>query len=65
MTASQQIPGSGESPDSPDLVLAALHDRHLVSNQVEVDKLRLTVQWALMHPVESPRPRRDRARRRG
>src|SRR6478736_4345985 len=43
----------GESFDSPDLVLAALHDRHLVVNQAEVDKLRLAIQWAVMHPVES------------
>src|SRR6478735_2129769 len=43
----------GESFDSPDLVLAALHDRHLVVTQAEVDKLRLAIQWAVMHPVES------------
>jgi hypothetical protein len=34
-------------------VLAALHDRHLVVNQAEIDKLRLAVRWAIMHPVES------------
>ena len=34
-------------------MLAALHDRHLVANQVEVDKLQLAVQWAIMNPVDS------------
>ena len=53
MTNHQHHPGSGESYDSPDLVLAALHDRHLVANQVEIDKLQLAVQWAIMNPVES------------
>ncbi|GAA1763477.1 hypothetical protein GCM10009795_007580 [Nocardioides hankookensis] len=53
MTEGQNTTGSGESHDFPDLVLAALHDRHLVVNQAEVDKLQLAVQWAIMHPVES------------
>ena len=45
--------GSGESHDSPDQVLAALHDRHQVVSHAEIDKLQLAVQWAIMHPVES------------
>src|SRR6478752_4354320 len=53
MTTSQHHSGSGESMDSPDLVLAALHDHHLVANQVEVGKLELAVQWAVIHPVET------------
>ncbi len=57
MSEAQHHPGfgdeSGESHDSPDQVLAALHDRHLVVNQAEIDKLRLAVDWAVMHPVES------------
>jgi hypothetical protein len=57
MTTDQHHPGTGaefgESHDSPDQVLAALHDHHLLGNQVEIDKLALAVQWAIMHPVES------------
>jgi hypothetical protein len=53
MSESQHTTGLGESPDSPDLVLAALHSSHQVATQVEVDKLNLAVQWAVMHPVES------------
>jgi hypothetical protein len=53
MSESQNTQVSGESYDSPDLVLAALHDRHLMVNQAEVDKLRLAIAWANMHPVES------------
>ena len=53
MTTDQHPTGTGESPDSPDQVLAALHTSHLVVNQAEVDKLRLAVQWAICHPVES------------
>ncbi len=53
MTESTSNQTSGESPDSPDLVLAALHDRHLVVNHAEIDQLQLAVQWAIIHPVES------------
>ena len=53
MSERQHTTGLGESPDSPDLVLAALHSRHLVVSQAEVDQLRLAVAWAVMHPVES------------
>jgi hypothetical protein len=57
MSEAQHHPGfgdeSGESPDSPDLVLAALHSSHQVATQVEIDKLHLAIQWAVMHPVES------------
>ena len=53
MSESQHTTGLGESPDSPDQVLAALHSRHLVVSQAEVDQLRLAVAWAVMHPVES------------
>src|SRR6478736_7935382 len=52
MSEDQHTTGSRESHDSPGLVLAALHDRHQVATQVEIDKL-LAVQWADMHPVES------------
>jgi hypothetical protein len=44
---------SGESMDSPDVVLAALSDNHRVSTAVEVERLKLAVRWATMHPVES------------
>ena len=53
MSERQHTTGLGESPDSPDLVLAALHSRHQVATQVEIDKLQLAVAWAVMHPVES------------
>jgi hypothetical protein len=53
MTTSQHHPETGESPDSSDQVLAALHARHLVATQVEVEKLALAVRWAVMNPVES------------
>ncbi len=53
MSEDQHTPGAEESFDSADQVLAALHARHLVVNQAEVDKLRLAIQWAVMHPVES------------
>ena len=53
MSESQHTTGRGESPDSPDQVLAALHASHQVATQVEVDKLKLAVAWAIMHPVES------------
>ena len=43
MTTGQHRPGSGESPDSPDQVLAALHAHHLSANQAEVEKLKLAV----------------------
>ena len=53
MSEHQHTTGLEESPDSPDQVLAALHSSHQVATQVEVDKLRLAVAWAVMHPVES------------
>jgi hypothetical protein len=53
MTEGQHTHGSEESPDSPDLVLAALHARQQVACRVEVEKLELAVAWAVMHPVES------------
>jgi hypothetical protein len=53
MSESQHTTGLGESPDSPDLVLAALHSRHQVATQVEIDKLHLAIAWAVIHPVES------------
>src|ERR1700748_129317 len=57
MSEAQHHPGfgdqPGESPDSPDLVLAALHAHHPVATQVEIDKLQLSIKWAIMHPVES------------
>jgi hypothetical protein len=57
MSEAQHHPGpgdeSGESPDSLDQVLAALHSHHQVATQVEVGKLKLAIQWASIHPVES------------
>ena len=53
MTTSQHHNQNEESPDSPDLVLAALHSHHLAVNQAEIEKLKLAVRWAYMHPVES------------
>ncbi|GAA4700980.1 HNH endonuclease signature motif containing protein [Nocardioides conyzicola] len=53
MSEGQDTTRSGESYDSPDQVLAALHDRHLVVNQAEIDKLHLAVQWAVMNPTDT------------
>ncbi|GAA4694101.1 DUF222 domain-containing protein [Nocardioides conyzicola] len=53
MSEGQNITGTGESYDSPEQVLAALHDRHLVVNQAEIDKLQLAVQWAVMNPTDT------------
>ena len=53
MSEDQHTTGPGESLDSPDLVLAALHASHHVVNQAEIDKLHLAIRWAIMHPVES------------
>ncbi|GAA4721540.1 HNH endonuclease signature motif containing protein [Nocardioides conyzicola] len=53
MSEGQDTTRSGESYDSPDQVLAALHDRHLVGNQVEIDKLELAVAWAVMNPTDT------------
>src|SRR5689334_7950876 len=53
MTESQNTHGSGESMDSPDLVLAALHTEQQVVCAAEIRKLHLAVAWASMHPVES------------
>src|SRR4051812_27260971 len=53
MSEDQHTIGSRESMDSPDQVLAALHSSHQVATQVEIDKLYLAIQWAVMHPVES------------
>jgi len=53
MSESQHTTGLGESPDSPDLVLAALHSHHQVVTTAEIGKLKLAVAWAVMHPVES------------
>ena len=39
--------------DSPSRVLDALAAHQSVGTQVEIEKLRLAVQWAIMHPVES------------
>src|SRR4051795_13380321 len=39
--------------DTPSGVLAALSERQAVGSQVEIDKLVLAVEWAVMHPVES------------
>src|SRR3954451_17049554 len=49
MTTRQQP----DSLDSPSGVLAALSERQAVGSQVEIDKLVLAVEWAVMHPVES------------
>src|SRR6478736_1060960 len=53
MITSQHHNQDEESPDSPDLVLAALHSHHVAVNQAEIEKLKLAVQWAIYHPVES------------
>jgi hypothetical protein len=57
MSEAQHHPGfgdeSGESHDSADQVLAALHSHHQVATQVEIAKLKLAVDWAVIHPVES------------
>src|SRR6478752_7342465 len=53
MSEDQHTTGPEESMDSPDQVLAALHSSHQVATQVEIDKLHLAIQWAIIHPVES------------
>src|SRR3954469_14243084 len=42
-----------DTRDTPSGVLAALSERQAVGSQVEIDKLGLAVEWAVMHPVES------------
>src|SRR6478735_11245736 len=49
MTTSQHL----DSPDTASGVLDALAERHSTVRQAEVDQLKLAVQWAIMHPVES------------
>jgi hypothetical protein len=44
---------SGESYDSPDQVLAALHAEHQVACAAEIRKLQFAIRWAIIHPVES------------
>src|SRR3954447_8190254 len=39
--------------DSPSGVLAALAEQHTTARQAEVNQLKLAVEWAVMHPVES------------
>jgi hypothetical protein len=53
MNADQIATGAGESLDSPDLVLAALHAEHQVACAAEIRKLQFAIRWAIMHPVES------------
>jgi hypothetical protein len=53
MSEGQHTTDTGESHDSPDQVLAALHSHHQVMTTAEVAKLELAVRWAVMHPVES------------
>jgi hypothetical protein len=53
MSEAQHTTSRGESPDSPDQVLAALHSHHQVVSTAEIGKLQLAVQWAVIHPVES------------
>jgi len=53
MSEGQQDQSPGESYDSADLVLAALHAEHQVVSAAEIRKLNLAVRWADMHPVES------------
>ncbi|GAA4757890.1 HNH endonuclease signature motif containing protein [Nocardioides endophyticus] len=53
MSEAQHHPGFGESYDSADQVLAALHSHHQVVNTAEIAKLELAIRWAVMHPAES------------
>jgi hypothetical protein len=53
MSETQHTTGTGESPDSPDQVLAALHTHHQIVCTAEIGKLQLAVQWAIIHSVES------------
>ncbi|GAA4709435.1 HNH endonuclease signature motif containing protein [Nocardioides conyzicola] len=53
MSEGQNTAGSGESYDSPDQVLAALHVNHEVLATAEVDRLKLAVAWAVMNPTDT------------
>ena len=53
MSEAQHTTSPGESYDSPDQVLAALHTEHQVACAAEIRKLQAAVHWAHMHPVES------------
>ncbi|GAA4718791.1 HNH endonuclease signature motif containing protein [Nocardioides conyzicola] len=53
MSEGQNTTGTGESYDSPDQVLAALHANHQVLATAEVDRLHLAVAWAVMNPADT------------
>src|SRR4051795_10336118 len=49
----RQHPDTRGTLDTPSGALAALAEQHTAARQAEVNQLKLAVEWAVMHPVES------------